>query len=98
MKSIVIKKYGPPDGLQLEELEKPIPKDNEVLIRIYATTVTAGDVMLRSLSFPLRMVFRLVFRMGKNKMLGHELAGEIEAVGKDVTLFNKGDQVFASTC
>ena len=97
MKSIVIKKYGPPDGLQLEELEKPIPKDNEVLIRIYATTVTAGDVMLRSLSFPLRMVFRLVFRMGKNKMLGHELAGEIEAVGKDVTLFNKGDQVFAST-
>jgi len=97
MKSIVIKKFGSPDGLLLKEVEKPTPKDNEVLIRIYATTVTAGDVMLRSLSFPLRMIFRLAFRMGKDKMLGHELAGEIEAVGKDVTLFKKGDQVFAST-
>jgi len=97
MKAIVIKKYGPPEGLQLKEVEKPTPKDNEVLIRIYATTVTAGDVMLRSLSFPLRIVFRLAFRVGKNKLLGHELAGEIESVGKDVTLFKKGDQVFAST-
>jgi NADPH:quinone reductase-like Zn-dependent oxidoreductase len=97
MKSIVVKKYGPPDGLQLKEVEKPTPNDNEVLIRIYATTVTAGDVMMRSLSFPLRIVFRLVFRIGKNKMLGHELAGEIEAVGKDITLFTEGDQVFAST-
>jgi NADPH:quinone reductase-like Zn-dependent oxidoreductase len=97
MKAIVITEYGPPDGLQLGEVEKPIPKDNEVLVKVYATTVTSGDVMLRSLSFPLRIVFRLVFRLGRNELLGHELAGEIEAVGKDVTLFRKGDQVFAST-
>ncbi len=96
MKAIVVKKYGPPDGLQLEEVEKPTPKDNEVLIRIYATTVTAGDVILRK-SFFLRIMLRLVFRVSKNKMLGHELAGEIESVGKDVTLFKEGDQVFAST-
>ena len=96
MKAIVCTKYGPPDGLQLKEVEKPTPKDNEVLIRVYATTVTAGDVLLRSLSFPLRIVFRLVFGLSRNKILGHELAGEIEAVGKDVKLFRKGDQVFAS--
>ncbi len=96
MKAIVVKKYGPPDGLQLEEVEKPTPKDNEVLIRIYATTVTAGDVILRK-SFFLRIMLRLVFRVSKNKMLGHELAGEIESEGKDVTLFKEGDQVFAST-
>ncbi|MFX0114497.1 MAG: NAD(P)-dependent alcohol dehydrogenase [Candidatus Hodarchaeota archaeon] len=96
MKAIVVTKYGPPEGLQLTEVEKPTVKDNEVLIRVYATTVTAGDVILRSLSLPLRIVFRLVFGLGKNKILGHELAGEIESVGKDVTLFKKGDQVFAS--
>jgi NADPH:quinone reductase-like Zn-dependent oxidoreductase len=97
MKAIVCTEYGPPDGLQLREVDKPIPKDNEVLIKIYATTVTAGDVILRSLSFPLRIVFGLAFGLGRNKILGHELAGEIEAVGKDVKLFKKGDQVFAST-
>lgn len=96
MKAVVCKRYGPADGLRLQEVEKPAPKDNEVLIRIHATTVTSGDVILRSLSFPLRMVFRFVFGLGKNKILGHELAGEIEAVGKDVELFEKGDQVFAS--
>ena len=97
MKAIVITKYGPPDGLQLKEVDKPIPKDNEVLIRIHATTVTAGDAMLRRLSFPLRIVFRLFgFSLGRNKILGHELAGEVESVGKDVTRFRKSDQVFAS--
>jgi NADPH:quinone reductase-like Zn-dependent oxidoreductase len=96
MKAIVCTKYGPPDGLQLKEVEKPTPKEDEILIRIYATTVTSGDAILRSLSFPLRIVFRLMGGIGRNKILGHELAGEIEAVGKDVTRFKKGDQVFAS--
>ncbi|MCW4032417.1 MAG: NAD(P)-dependent alcohol dehydrogenase [Candidatus Bathyarchaeota archaeon] len=96
MKAIIVSKYGPPEGLQLKDVEKPTPKANEVLIKIHATTVTKGDVILRSLSFPVRLVFRLVFGLGKNRILGHELAGEIEAVGKDVTLFKKGDQVFAS--
>jgi len=96
MKAIVCTKYGPPDVLQLKEVEKPTPKDNEVLIRIHATTVTFGDVMLRSLKFPLRIVFGFFFGFGRNKILGHELAGEIKAVGKDVTLLKNGDQVFAS--
>ena len=97
MRAIVFTKYGPPDVLQLKEVAKPAPKDDEVLIRIVATTVTAGDVILRSLKFPLSIVFGLVFGLGKNKILGHELAGEIESAGKDVKLFKKGDQVFAST-
>ena len=96
MKAIVCTKYGPPDRLQLKEVEKPTPKDSEVLIRIHATTVTSGDVILRSLAFPLRIVFRLAFGLGRNKILGHELAGEIESVGKDVKRFKVGDPVFAS--
>ncbi len=97
MKAIVVSKYGSPDGLQLKEVDKPTPKDNEVLIRIYATTVTFGDAMLRSLSFPLRIVFRIMGGIGRNNILGHELAGDIEEAGKDVKLFRKGDQVFASS-
>jgi NADPH:quinone reductase-like Zn-dependent oxidoreductase len=97
MKAIAIEKYGPPEGLQLREVEKPTPKDNELLIKIHATTVTFGDARLRSFSLPLRLVFGLFFDLRKNKILGHELAGEIESVGKDVELFQVGDQVFAST-
>ncbi len=96
MKAIVITKYGSPDGLQLQEVEKPSPKDNEVLLKIHATTVTFGDAMLRSLSLPLRIVLRFAGGIGRNKILGHELAGEIETVGKEVELFKKGDQVFGS--
>jgi NADPH:quinone reductase-like Zn-dependent oxidoreductase len=96
MKAIVCEKYGPPDGLQLKEVEKPTPKDSEVLIKIYATTVTFGDAMLRRLSLPLRIVFRVMGGIGRNPILGHELAGEIEAVGKDAKRFKKGDQVFGS--
>jgi NADPH:quinone reductase-like Zn-dependent oxidoreductase len=96
VKAIVVTKYGPPDGLQLKEVEKPTPKDNEVLIKVFATTVTYGDAVLRKLSFPLRMVFRVMGGIGRNRILGHELAGEIESVGKDVDRFKKGDQVFAS--
>ena len=103
MKAIVCTKYGPPNVLQLKDVEKPTPKDNEVLIRIFATTVTMGDCEVRSSTFPLwiRLLIRISIGIRKPKekysILGQELAGEIEAVGKDVRLFKKGDQVFAST-
>src|SRR2546428_9484305 len=97
MKAIVCTKYGPPDVLQLKELQKPTPKDNEVLVRVHAATVTAGDCELRSLKLPL--LWKLFVRVGfgfrapRKKILGQELAGEIESIGRDVGLFRKGDQV-----
>jgi NADPH:quinone reductase-like Zn-dependent oxidoreductase len=101
MKAIVYHKYGSPDVLKLEEVEKPIPKDNEVLIKIHATTVTVADFRSRSFTVPLSVWLpaRIVlgFRKPKKAILGVELAGEIELVGKDVKLFKKGDQVFAAT-
>jgi NADPH:quinone reductase-like Zn-dependent oxidoreductase len=102
MKAIVWTKYGPPDVLQLKEVEKPTPKDNEVLIRIYATTVTAGDCEQRSLKLPIWHALPMRAYVGLNRpkritILGMELAGEIESVGKDVKLFREGDQVFAAT-
>jgi NADPH:quinone reductase-like Zn-dependent oxidoreductase len=93
MKAIVVAKYGPSDGLLLKEVEKPFPKDNEVLVKIHATTVTFGDAMLRRLKFPLRLIFRL----RKNEILGHEFAGVIESIGKEVTRFKEGDKVFGGT-
>jgi len=102
MKAIVWTKYGSPDVLQLQEVEKPTPKDNEVLIRVNAATVTAGDCELRSLKIPIwiRLPMRIYVGLRKPKritILGQELAGEIEATGKDVKRFRKGDQVFAAT-
>jgi len=101
MKAILHTKYGPPDELQLKDVEKPTPKDNEVLIKIYATTVTTTDCNARnftfvpkSFRFPARMVFG--FKKPKINILGVDLAGEIEAVGKDVTRFKEGDRVFGS--
>ncbi|MFW9851008.1 MAG: NAD(P)-dependent alcohol dehydrogenase [Candidatus Thorarchaeota archaeon] len=98
MKVVQVDKYGPPEGLKFIELDKPIPKDNEVLVRIHATTVTYGDATLRRMRFPSRLVLGFFLGgLGKGKVLGHEFAGEIETVGKDVTLFKIGDQVFGST-
>jgi NADPH:quinone reductase-like Zn-dependent oxidoreductase len=102
MKAIIWTKYGSPDGLQLKEVEKPAPKDNEVLIRTYATTVTAGDCEMRSLKIAILFRLPMQIYVGLRKperitILGQELAGEIEAVGKDVKQFRKGDQVFAAT-
>jgi NADPH:quinone reductase-like Zn-dependent oxidoreductase len=101
VKAIVYTKSGPPDVLQLKEVEKPTPKEDEILIRVYATTVTSGDCNLRG--FPNPILFWLAMRImygvrkPKRPILGSELAGEIEAVGKDVKLFKEGDQVFGST-
>jgi NADPH:quinone reductase-like Zn-dependent oxidoreductase len=90
MKAIVYEEFGPPEVLQLKEVEKPTPKDDEVLIRIYATTVAAEDPGARSTPG------LNGFRKPKKPILGWYLAGEIEAVGKEVTRYREGDQVFGS--
>ena len=102
MKAIIWTKYGPPDGLQLQEIKKTQPKDNEVLVRIHAATVTAGDCEMRSLKLPfwLRLPMRAYVGFDKPTrvtVIGQEMAGEIEAVGKDVRKFKNGDRVFAAT-
>jgi NADPH:quinone reductase-like Zn-dependent oxidoreductase len=99
MKAIVYREYGSPDVLKMEQVEKPAPEDNEVLIKVCAATVTTGDVNVRGFTFvppgfgPLpRLMFGV--RGPKKQILGTELAGEIEAAGRDVRSFKKGDQVF----
>ncbi|MEQ1582700.1 MAG: NAD(P)-dependent alcohol dehydrogenase [Candidatus Nitrotoga sp.] len=99
MKAIVYERYGSPDVLQLKEVEKPTPKNNEVLIKTHATTVTSGDWRVRSLDVPagFGLIMRLVFGISRPKqpILGSELAGVIESVGKAVSKFKVGDPVFA---
>jgi len=107
MKAIICTKYGPPEVLQIREVEKPTPKDNEVLIKVIVTTVHIGDTKIRRLEpglgpvsdFFFKPIMRIIigFQGPRKKILGMELAGEIEALGKNVTLFKAGDQVFAST-
>jgi NADPH:quinone reductase-like Zn-dependent oxidoreductase len=99
MKAIIWTKYGPPDVLQLKEVEKPTPKDNEVLIKNHAVTASTPDTEIRRLKLPLLFAIPLRLYMGVTKptritILGTEFAGEIESAGKDVTRFKPGDQVF----
>ncbi len=101
MKAIVASKYGGPEVLQLKEVQKPTPKANEILIKVHATTVTAGDFRMRSFTVPPMFWLPARIALGitkpKQPVYGMELAGEVESVGKDVTKFKVGDQVFAST-
>lgn len=101
MKAIVCPRYGPPDVLRLEEVEKPAPKNKEILIRVRATTAARGDCELRSAKAPLLLqpLIRIGFgfRGPRRKILGQELAGEVESVGGEVTRFKQGDSVFAFT-
>lgn len=101
MKAIVWTKFGPPEVLQLQELAKPVPKDNEVLVKIHATSVFAGDCELRGLKLPMEFMLPFLIYMTlirpRPVILGQELAGEIESVGKDVKRFKPGDPIFAAT-
>ena len=107
MKAVICTRYGPPEVLQIREIEKPTPSNNEVLIKIIATTVHIGDTKIRRLApgfggirdffFKPAMRVMIGFRRPRKKVLGMELSGDIEAVGTDVKNFKPGDAVFAST-
>lgn len=97
MKVIVCTKYGSPEVLQIKEIEKPLPKENEMLIKVFATTAHIGDTRIRNADpFLVRLVFGL-FKPKRNLVLGLEISGEIESLGQNVKSFKKGDKVFALT-
>lgn len=97
MKAVICTEYGQPEVLKIVEVAKPIPKEHEVLVKIFATTVHIGDTRIRKANpFLVRLIFGL-FKPKKNMILGMEISGEIEAIGKKVTSFKAGDKVFAYT-
>jgi len=101
MRAIVCTKYGPPNVLQLREVDKPSPRDRELLVKIRATTVTSSDCIVRGFKLPLSMWIPARIALGlrgpRKPILGVELAGEIEAIGKSVERFRVGDRIFAFT-
>ncbi len=101
MKAAIYEKYGAPEVLHLSEQEKPVPKDNEILVKIYATTVAAGDIRMRGFKVPASFWLPARLALGltgpKRKILGMEVSGIIESVGKGVTKFKAGDEIFATT-
>jgi NADPH:quinone reductase-like Zn-dependent oxidoreductase len=102
MKAIIWTKYGPPEVLKLQELEKSKPKDNEILLRIHATSVTMGDCEMRALRLSPALAFFMRIYNGIKKpkritILGQDVAGVVEAIGKSVRIFNVGDEIFGST-
>lgn len=96
MKAVIVTKQGNSNFLQIQEIDKPIPKDNEVLIKVYASTVTSGDIIMRKAGIFLLLLLR-VLGFHKKKIPGTEFSGIIEAIGKDVTGFQVGDEVFGTT-
>jgi len=102
MKAVVWTKYGAPDGLKLQEVEKPVPQDDQILVKIHATTATAGDCEMRRLELPLMLSFPMRLYAGflrpkRIPILGQEMAGQVEEVGKNVSGYQVGDQVFGTT-
>ncbi len=102
MKAIVWTKYGAPEGLRLQEVDKPAPKEDEILVKIHATSVTAGDCEMRRLQLPLGLSFPIriyagLFKPKRIPILGQEFAGEVVEIGNQVKNYQKGDQVFGTT-
>jgi NADPH:quinone reductase-like Zn-dependent oxidoreductase len=102
MKAVVWSKYGAPEGLRLQEVDKPVPKEDEILVKIHATSVTAGDCEMRRLQLPLGLSFPMRIYAGLRKpkripILGQEFSGEVVEIGNQVKTYQKGDQVFGTT-